>query len=139
MLYAVLKTLHIAAIVVWLAAMLAAPLIAVALRQRTGDRSEAFLRLRRFHMGVGTPAMLATLALGFAMAQQAGWFAAVWLQIKLALVLALAALHGAVARQLRCVAADPGHRPRAWLEIVPVVAIALFVVTALLAVAKPGG
>lgn len=137
MLYEALKTLHLAAMVVWLSTMVTAPLIAVALRHRTGDRSEALLRLRRFHMGVGTSAMLATLALGFAMAQQAGWFAAVWLQIKLGLVLLLAALHGAVARQLKRLTADPAYQPPAWLEIVPPSVLTLFVVTALLAVAKP--
>src|SRR4051812_39436767 len=100
-LYNVLKVLHVAAMFVWLSTLLIVPLVAFARCQGAGDRSEALLRLRRFFAGVGTPAMLATFALGLAMAQQAGWFVAVWLQIKLVMVLALAALHGAVAGQLR--------------------------------------
>ena len=138
MLYTALKALHLAAIFVWLSTMLAAPPIAIALCQRAGDRSEALLRLRRVYAGVGTPAMLATIALGLAMAQQAGWFVAVWLQIKLGLVLPLAALHGAIAAQLKRLAADPSYEPHVWLEFVPLGVAVLLVVIALLAIAKPG-
>jgi len=62
---------------------------------------------------------------------------AAWLQIKLVLVLALAALHGAVAGQLRCLIADPAYEPRVWLERAPLGVALLGVVIALLAVAKP--
>ena len=138
MVYNAFKALHLAAIFVWIVTLLTTPLIAVALRQRNGDQSEALLRLRRFYAGVGAPAMLATFALGLAMAQQAGWFAAVWLQIKLALVLLLATLHGAVAGQLRRLTADPAYEPHVWLQVVPLGVVVLLVVITILAVAKPG-
>jgi len=136
-LYNALKALHVAAMFVWLSTLLIVPLIAFALGQRAGGRSEALLRLRRFFAGVGTPAMLATFALGLAMAQQAGWLVAAWLQIKLVLVLALAALHGAVAGQLRRLTADPAYEPRVWLERAPLGVALLAVVITMLAVAKP--
>ncbi len=94
MTYALLKALHVAAMVIWIGGMLAVAL---------GPSD----RLRRWDRLVTTPAMLLALACGIGLAMTGGWFPARWLVVKLGFVLVLAALHGVLAGRLRRGLAPP--------------------------------
>lgn len=134
-LYPWLKALHVAAMVTWLATLLLLPAAAVSL-MRSGADGRALEAVRRLYAALGTPAMLATLALGIVMAQSAGWFSAGWLQAKLVLVLALAAVHGIASGSLRRLIESDVKAARrlvasSWLSF------ALLLAIAVLAVVKP--
>lgn len=135
--YTWLKAAHVAAALVFVGGVLAAAALNAALA--AADRgSEGARRIAGAAYGWGlrvtTPAMLAVWGLGLGLATEAGWFAAGWLQVKLACVLALSAVHGMQSGALRRAAAGrlTGGRRSAGLVVV-VLAVAI----AVLAVAKP--
>lgn len=129
MLYLVLKSLHVTAMVAWMAAMIVAPLV---LARR--PEPKALASLRWVLLKVTTPAMFITLALGLWLAQEAEWFRAGWLQLKLVLVIILTGLHGVISGQARRLAADPDYaalpilRSAPWMVLVCVAGVALLVI-----------
>lgn len=113
MTYLLLKAGHVAAVMVWIGGMLAAALAPVG----------------RWDRLVTTPAMLLAFAFGLALATTGGWFPQRWLVAKLAVVVALAALHGLLAGRQRRGLAPPRHAAP--------LTVAGIAVIALLAVVKP--
>jgi len=98
--YLWLKALHIAAATTWISGLVVAGLAVVSRQacagmQATQDR-HYLDTIRRWDRCVTLPAMFLTWTLGIAMAMQAGWFSSPWLMIKLGIVGALSALHGAL-------------------------------------------
>jgi putative membrane protein len=92
---------------------------------------------RRLLRAITTPAMLATIALGMALASVQGAWSDGWLHVKLALVLGLVATHSALAGMVKGFGAD--RRPASerffrWLNELPTV---LFVAIVLVAVLRP--
>jgi uncharacterized membrane protein len=138
-LYLVLKAFHVTALTVWMAGMIVVPLLLTRPPAPGRERDPTTLAaLRGFATRVTSPAMLATLGLGLWLAQDAGWFRASWLQLKLVLVLILTGLHGVVAGQSRRLVAEPGMPASALLRAVPWLTLACLAGIALLAIVKPG-
>jgi protoporphyrinogen IX oxidase len=127
-----LKALHVVGFVVWLAGMLVTPAILAA-----RPEPATVAALRRWALRITTPAMLATLAIGLWMAQSTGWFAAAWLQAKLAAVVILTAIHGMQSGQLRRLATEPGYQLPRWAGRLPWVVLGLVSFIAVLATTKP--
>ncbi len=129
---AFLQALHVAAMATWLGGTGAvAALAAGADPARAGA-------LRRVAVGVLTPAMLGTLALGIWLAVSGGWFREPWLHAKLVLVLLLTGLHGVVSGRLRRLGGgDAGAFPAAWSRWVPAVVALSVAAIAWLVIAKP--
>ena len=139
-LYLWLKAVHIAAAITWTSGIVLAGLAVASGTART-DRAAAPdtpMRdaIRRWDRRVTLPAMLLTFALGLTMAMQAGWFSAPWLMLKLAIVAALAGLHGVLSGRLRRLDHDAGHRPAA-LRHAASATILCVALIATLAVTKP--
>lgn len=136
--YPWLKAGHIFAWTIWLATLLIVPLAARAVM--TSDRAKNvrdLAPLRRIYSGLGTPSMLTAISLGLVLAQQSSFFTSTWLQLKLALVLTLAGLHGVTAGLLRRAADAPAARPEVFLRLSVAICTA-FLIIVLLAVVKPG-
>jgi uncharacterized membrane protein len=131
--YLWIKALHVTAMVVWLATMLMTPPLLRSLN-RAGAGADG---LRRIWSRAGTPAMPCTLALGITLAQQAGWFAAEWLQAKLILVFLLAGLHGVIAGHLRRAVFDRAYVCPAWVGRLYVPVATILLAIAVLAIVKP--
>lgn len=140
MLYLWLKSLHIIALVAWMAALLYLPRLFVyhADAPAGSPQSETFKVMeRRLLKAIMTPAMIATWVFGLALAWEIGAFRSGWLQAKLALVLLLSGLHGHMAAVVRRFAEDRNSRSGRYYRIlneVPTVALVLIV---LLVVFKP--
>ena len=94
--YLLIKALHVCAIIIWIAGML---FQSVALQLSMEPR--LLERVRQWDRRVTAPAMLAAWIAGLLLAQQGHWFGNRWLTIKLACVIALAALHGLLAGRIR--------------------------------------
>ncbi|WP_376095558.1 CopD family protein [Roseomonas sp. CCTCC AB2023176] len=130
--YLTLKALHVAAMVAWMAGMIAA---AVVLAARPA--SETVAAVRRFGTRVTTPAMILTLALGLYLAVDGGWFRSPWLHGKLLLVVGLTAVHGILSGRLRRLA-EGSTKPPAWIGRTPALILLVTTIIALLVVLKPG-
>jgi len=104
-----IKAFHIIAVIAWMAGMLYLPRLFVyhCVAEKGSVQSETFkLMERRLLRGIINPAMILAIALGLWLAwlgpeSRYGWFASGWLQAKIALVLALSAVHGLFARWVK--------------------------------------
>ncbi len=103
--YLAAKALHVAAVVAWLAGMLLVAVLLAALRALPAAHFPAdralLLAARRWDRRVTTPAMAIAWGLGLWLAWQGHWMGAGWLSAKLALVVALSAVHGMLSGSLR--------------------------------------
>jgi putative membrane protein len=136
-----LKALHIMAFAAWMAGLWYLPRLFVYHSQVAagGEASQKYkIMERRLLRGITTPAMVATLLFGIALATIQGQWSDGWLQAKTALVVLLAASHGVMARYVKQFAADQrpaSERAFRWFNEVPTV---LFVAIVILVVFQPG-
>ena len=140
MLYLWLKAFHIVAVIAWMAAMLYLPRLFVyhAAVPAGSPQSETFKVMeRRLLKAIMNPAMIATWALGLALAFIGGWWSAGWLHGKLALVLALSGVHGMLVGQVRRFAEDRNARTQRYFRILNEVPTVLMIGIVILVVVKP--
>lgn len=139
-LYSWLKTLHILALISWMAAMLYLPRLMVYHAEAPvgSATSETFKVMeRRLLKGIATPAMIATWVFGLWLAHQGGFFSSGWLHAKLALVLVLSGIHGFLAGAVRKFAEDRNTRSARTWRILNEVPAVLLVFIVILVVFKP--
>ena len=144
-LYAWIKAFHIIAVIAWMAGMLYLPRLFVyhCAAEKGSVQSETFKVMeRRLLRVIINPAMIATWVLGLWLAwlgpdSRFGWYNAGWLQAKMALVLALSALHGLCARWRKDFAADNNRHSQKFYRIINEVPALLLILIVLLVVLKP--
>jgi putative membrane protein len=106
MMYLLIKSLHVVAIITWMGGMIAASLVlaghrVTALpRDRFGDRLQSLEIIRRWDRRVTAPAMVCAWGLGMTLAVQGGWLGSSWLTIKFVIAVVLSALHGLLSGSL---------------------------------------
>jgi putative membrane protein len=140
MLYLWLKALHVIAIIAWMAGMLYLPRLFVyhCAAEAGSVQSETFKVMeRRLLKAIINPAMIAAWVLGIVLAWQGGWLSSGWLHAKLALVLALSALHGVLVRHVKAFAADRNTRPARYFRILNEVPTVLMIGIVILVIVKP--
>lgn len=140
MLYDWIKALHVVAIIAWMAGLLYLPRLMVYHTQAEpgSKQSETFKVMeRRLLRVITTPAMIASWALGLALAAIGGWFAHGWLHAKLLLVLLLSAYHGVAAGWVRAFAEDRNARPARFYRMMNEVPTLLMIGIVIFAVVKP--
>jgi len=102
------------------------------------EQSETFKimerRLLRFIM---TPAAIATWALGLWLIASGGWSGALWLHVKLALVVAMSGLHGFFALLVKQFGTGQNRHSQKYYRIINEIPTVLLVLIVLLAVLKP--
>ena len=139
--YELLLLVHLSADIVFVAGVLAAAFVLAALSFQAAPSLAKERRLvgtmRGLHRRVTTPALLLAWACGLLLALQAGWFASGWLHVKLALVLALSALHGLETAGLRRAGADAPAVPAPAWRVAPPLALGAIVAAIWLALLKP--
>lgn len=140
MLYLWLKSLHLIALVSWMAAMLYLPRLFVyhADTPVGSPQSETFKVMeRRLAKAIMTPAMLATWVFGLLLVWQGGWWSAGWLHAKFALVVAMSGVHGFLSASVRRFAADENQRPARFYRYLNEAPTLLMVAIIVLVVVKP--
>jgi len=136
---------HIIAVIAWMAGMLYLPRLFVyhCAAEKGSVQSETFKVMeRRLLRGIIDPAMIVAIALGLWLAwlgpdSRYGWFAAGWLQAKIALVIAMTALHGLFARWVRAFGRDQNRHSAEFYRIVNEIPTVLMIAIVLLVVLKP--
>jgi protoporphyrinogen IX oxidase len=135
-----IKALHVIAVIAWMAGMLYLPRLFVyhCEAQPGSKQSETFkIMERRLLRAIINPAMIASWLLGLGLAFEHGWFAAHWLQAKIALVLGLSGMHGFLARWVRDFAADRNRKSQKFYRVINEIPAILMVGIVILAVVKP--
>jgi len=141
--YLWLKAFHIIAVVAWLAGMLYLPrLFVYHCQAEPGSTQSATFKLmeRRLLKLIINPAMIATWLLGLTLIWlmgKAAFAQAGWLHAKLALVLAMSAVHGFFVRWVKDFAADRNAHSQKFYRIVNEIPTALLILIVILAVVKP--
>lgn len=95
MLYEILKSLHIVAVIVWFGGTMAGALFL------SCAEPNSIAKITRFDRVITTPAMGLAWIFGLWMATAYGWFGSGWLTAKLVFVVALSAIHGIVSGRLK--------------------------------------
>jgi protoporphyrinogen IX oxidase len=138
--YEWIKAFHIMAVIAWMAGMLYLPRLFVyhAEAEVGSKQSETFKVMeRRLLRGIINPSMIVVWVLGLWMAWEAPWYDELWLQLKVALVLAMSALHGFFTRWMKDFAADRNTHSAKFYRIFNEVPAVLIVFIVLLVVLKP--
>lgn len=140
MLYFWIKALHVIAVIAWMAALLYLPRLLVyhCAAPVGSDQSETFKVMeRRLLKAIGTPAMIVAWLAGLYLVYEGGWITAGWLHAKLALVIALSAVHGFQARWVRQFAADANTHTARFYRFMNEVPTLLMIGIVICVVVKP--
>jgi putative membrane protein len=138
--YLWLKAAHVIAVIAWMAGMLYLPRLFVyhADVAPGSPQSETFKVMeRRLLKAIINPAMIAAWVLGLYLAWEAGFFRSGWLHGKLALVLAMSALHGFFVRWVRDFANDRNTHSAKFYRIVNEIPTLLMIGIVILVIVKP--
>jgi protoporphyrinogen IX oxidase len=138
--YEWLKAFHVIAIIAWMAGMLYLPRLFVyhCEAEPGSKQSETFKVMeRRLLKAIINPAMIASWALGIWLVWKGGWYVSGWFHAKLALVLALSALHGFLVRWVRDFAGDKNQHSQKFYRIINEVPALLMIGIVILVVVKP--
>ena len=138
--YLWIKALHIVAVISWMAAMLYLPRLMVyhCSAPKGSIQSETFkIMERRLLRFIALPAMIVAWLAGLWLFYEAGLWRAGWMHGKLALVLAMTAMHGMLSKWVKDSAADRNTRSEKFYRIANEVPTLLMILIVILAVVKP--
>lgn len=138
--YPWLKALHIIAVIAWMAGMLYLPRLFVYHTETTpgSAESERFKVMeRRLLKAIINPAMFATWILGLMLAEALQVWGETWFLVKFALLLAMSAMHGFLARWRKDFAADRNTRPARFYRLMNEVPTILLIGIVILVTVKP--
>lgn len=130
--YEIAKIIHLAAMVVWLAGMVLAPILIVEV-SKLQERQAASNALRAWYHRVFSPAMILLWVAGVVIMTTGGWFNAPWMIAKLTLVLFLSGLHGALSGQMRRLANEDEFQP--WPYLIPMWGVMVGVIAVIITLA----
>ena len=135
--YRALLLIHLVAVPLFVSGALVTALILPSLGrgEPTPQRQAERRRVRRWNLFLTTPAMLVVWIAGLSLAIEGGWFAAGWLQAKIALVVMLSGLHGIQSGRLRRLDRRDGTAPVPAWPVPVILLLAVAIVT--LAITKP--
>ena len=120
-----IKSFHIIAVVCWFAVLFYLPRLFVYHSMSEDETSKERFKImeRKLLNGIGTPSMIATIALGFWVASFADYFYQTWFQIKMLLVAILVVYHFWCVKIWKDFCADNNKRSHVfyrWFNEVPV-------------------
>lgn len=138
--YEWIKTLHVLAVISWMAGLLYLPRLFVyhANAAKASETSETFkIMERRLLKAIMTPAMIVAWITGLYIAYLVGYFRSGWFHGKLLLVIAMSAVHGLLAVHVKRFARDENIKASRYFRIVNEVPTLLMVGIVILVIVKP--
>ena len=139
-LYLWFKSLHVIAVIAWMAGMLYLPrLFVYHCEAEPGSRqSETFKVMeRRLLRAIINPAMAVTWVVGLWLIYAGGFLSSGWMHAKLLLVLAMSAMHGMLSRWVRAFAADRNPHSQKFYRYINEIPTILMIVIVILVIVKP--
>lgn len=139
-LYPWAKAIHVIAVISWMAGMLYLPRLFVyhVDAEKGSVQSETFKVMeRRLLRAIINPAMLVTWAFGLWLAWKGFGFQGGWLHAKIALVVAMSAVHGYLSGAVRKFAQDRNTKSTKHWRIVNEIPTLLMIAIVILVVVKP--
>lgn len=139
--YPWIKSFHLIAVIAWMAGMMYLPRLFVYHHQaqKGGEAEGQLVKMeRRLLKGIINPSMIAVWVLGIAMLiANPGFLSALWFQVKLALVIAVSAIHGFYANARRKF--EAGERPRTekFWRITNEIPFVMLIVIVVMVIVKP--
>lgn len=140
MLYLLTKSFHLAAVLTWVAGMLALAVTLAAQRMHGASAAAGqplLGAIYRWDRYITTPALGLVWLLGIALLVMGGWYSAPWLWAKFTIVFVLSGIHGNQSASLRRLLAEQVAQLPASVRWVPGVTIAAITAVALLVILKP--
>lgn len=138
--YLWVKALHVIAVIAWMAGMLYLPRLYVyhAAAEPGSPQSETFKVMeRRLLRAIINPAMVVVWILGLMLAAHLDAWGEPWFHAKLALVIAMSALHGFFSRWRRAFAADANRHGQRFYRIMNEAPTLLLIAIVIVVVVKP--
>lgn len=138
--YEWIKALHVIAVISWMAGMLYLPRLFVYHCDAPAGsaQSETFKVMEwRLLKVIINPAMMITWVAGIWLIWQGGWISSGWMHAKLALVIAMSAVHGFFSRWVKDFAADRNTRSQKFYRIINEVPTVLMIGIVILVIVKP--
>jgi putative membrane protein len=138
--YALIKALHLIAVIAWMAGLFYLPRLFVyhADVPPESDRSDMLkIMERKLLKVIMNPAMILTFILGVLMLSVPGMMTQGWMHVKLTLVFLLAGFHGMCSRYVRLFATDQNTKNHRYYRFFNEVPTLLMIAIVLLAVIKP--
>jgi len=138
--YVWIKSLHVVAVIAWMAGMLYLPrLFVYHCEAEVGSKqSETFKVMeRRLLTVIINPAMIVTWLAGIYLSWAGNWYLAPWLHAKVLLVLIMSGIHGFFARTVRAFAADQNSHSQRFYRIINEVPTLLMIGIVILVIVKP--
>ncbi|NMM45028.1 protoporphyrinogen oxidase HemJ [Rhodospirillaceae bacterium KN72] len=135
-----IKAIHVMSVIAWMAGMLYLPRLFVyhCDAEPGSKQSEDFKVMeRRLLRGIMNPAMIATWIFGLWTAYEFNFFTDGWFHAKMALVILLSGMHGAMSKWRKDFAADRNTRSAKFYRIMNEVPAVLMVGIVILVVVKP--
>lgn len=139
-LYDWIKAIHVIAVISWMAGMLYLPRLFVyhAETEIGSAQSETFKVMeRRLLRAIINPAMMVAWVLGLWLAWRGFDFSGGWLHAKIALVVAMSAMHGYFSGAVRRFAEDRNDKPSRHWRIMNEVPTVLMIAIVILVIVKP--
>jgi protoporphyrinogen IX oxidase len=138
--YVWIKAVHVIAVISWMAGMLYLPRLFVyhCEAEKGSVQSETFKVMeRRLLKAIINPAMIVTWLAGLALAWTGQFFSAGWLHGKLALVVAMSAVHGFFVRWVKDFDADRNRHSQRFYRLINEVPTVLMIGIVILVIVKP--
>lgn len=140
MIYLWVKTVHVLAIIAWMAALLYLPRLMVyhANADPGSEVSQTFkIMERRLLKAIATPAMIAAWVFGLWLVAILGAWSSPWMHVKFAAVIGLTAMHGLMARWVRNFANDANTRGHKFYRVANEIPTLLMIVAVIMVIVKP--
>lgn len=140
MTYLWVKSIHVLAIIAWMAALLYLPRLMVYHASATpgSETSETFKVMeRRLLKAIATPAMIASWIFGLWLVWLLNAWAQPWMHVKFTMVIGLSLMHGLMARWVRTFANDENVRTPRFYRIANEVPTVLMIVAVIMVIVKP--
>ncbi len=139
MLYLLIKSFHLAAVLAWVGGMLALSVVLAAQRKHAAPAGGQPLltALYRWDRWITTPALALVWVLGLTLLVLGGWYSAPWLWTKFVIVFVLSGLHGNQSASLRRLLAGQRTQLPGSVRWVPGITLAAITAVALLVILKP--
>jgi len=138
--YLWLKSLHVVAIIAWMAGLLYLPrLFVYHTSARAGsEQSETFKVMeRRLLKAITTPAMIVSVATGLWLGFLGGWWSQGWFHFKVLLVVGLLISHVLMARYVKAFAEDANEKTSKFYRVFNEAPTLLMIGIVILVIVKP--